>query len=154
MTAAIPATDALMLALAVEPGTVAELAQRAGLGHSTTGKALVILERDGRVRRHPGGRDRGRRLPDRWALADSLETPPVAEPRQVGPKDSTRLGRGALRAMVLDYVRSQPGEASPSTIASVLQHSSGAVGNSLAKLADADEIRLTSVSPRRYARAD
>jgi hypothetical protein len=154
MTTATPAAEVLVPVLAIEPATVAELAQRAGLGHSTTGKALVALERDGRVRRHSGGRDRGRRLPDRWALVAKLETAYVTEPGQAGPKDTTRLERGALRAMVLDYVRSQPGEASPSAIASVLGHSAGAVGNALAKLADAGEIRLSSALPRRYARVD
>ena len=153
MTTATAAADAVMAALAAEPATVAELAQRAGLGHSTTGKALVALERDNRVRRLSGGRDHGRRRPDRWAL-DSPEPAPAAETGQECPKASTRLGRGALRAMVLDYVSSQPGEASPSAIASVLGHSAGAVGNALAKLADAGEVRLSSVSPRRYARAD
>ena len=143
--------DALMAALAGEPATIAELAQRAGLGHSTTGKALVALERDNKVRRLPGGRDHGRRRPDRWAL-DSPEPAPAAETGPAAP--TTRLGRGALRAMVLDYVRSQPGEASPSAVASALGHSAGAVGNALAKLADAGEVRLSSVSPRRYARAD
>ena len=151
MTTATAAADAVMAALAAEPATVAELAQRAGLGHSTTGKALVALERDNRVRRLSGRRDHGRRRPDRWAL-DSPEPAPAAETGQTAP--TTRLGRGELRAMVLDYVRSQPGEASPSAIASVLGHSAGAVGNALAKLADAGEVRLSSVSPRRYARAD
>ena len=151
MTTATTAADAVMGALAGEPATVAELAQRAGLGHSTTGKALVALERDNKVRRLSGGRDHGRRLPDRWAFG-SPEPAPAAETGQAAP--TTRLGRGALRAMVLDYVRSQPGEASPSAIASVLGHSAGAVGNALAKLADAGEVRLSSVSPRRYARAD
>lgn len=149
-TAAAPA-DALVAVLASEPATVAELAQRAGLGHSTTGKALVALERDNRVCRLSGGRDHGRRLPDRWAL-DSPEPAPAAETSEAAP--TTRLGRGELRAMVLDYLSSQPGEASPSAIASVLGHSAGAVGNALAKLADAGEVRLSSVSPRRYARAD
>ena len=142
--------DALMAAMAGEPATVAELAQRAGLGHSTTGKALVALERDNRVRRLSGGRDHGRRRPDRWAL-DSPEPAPSAE---TAAAPTTRLGRGALRAMVLDYMSSQQGEASPSAVASVLGHSAGAVGNALAKLADAGEVRLSSVSPRRYARAD
>jgi hypothetical protein len=66
MTTATAAADAVMAALAAEPATVAELSQRAGLGHSTTGKALVALERDNRVRRLSGGRDQGRRRPDRW----------------------------------------------------------------------------------------
>ena len=145
------AADALMAVLASDPATVAKLAQRAGLGHSTTGKALVALERDNRVRRLSGGRDHGRRRPDRWAL-DSPEPAPAAETGQAAP--TTRLGRGELRAMVLDYLSSEPGEASPSAIASVLGHSAGAVGNALAKLADAGEVRLSSVSPRRYARAD
>lgn len=47
--------------------TVGEIAGRAGLGVSTVSKALAVLEAAGRAGRAPGGRDGGRRLPDRWA---------------------------------------------------------------------------------------
>ncbi|MER5541002.1 helix-turn-helix domain-containing protein [Streptomyces sp. NPDC002586] len=49
--------------------TVAELALAAGLGRSTTGKALVTLEEHGLAVRTPGGHDGPRRTPDRWRAA-------------------------------------------------------------------------------------
>ena len=148
-------TETILAALVTRPeATAAELASVLEIGKSTAAKRLAAMEGTGSVRRIPGGREAGVRVADRWVRAGSPQTAPVAETGQECPKASTRLGRGALRAMVLDYVRSQPGEASPSAIASVLGHSAGAVGNALAKLADAGEVRLSSVSPRRYARAD
>ncbi|AOR31018.1 hypothetical protein BFF78_08165 [Streptomyces fodineus] len=49
--------------------TTAELALAAGLGRSTTGKALVTLEEKGLAIRTPGGHDGPRRTPDRWHAA-------------------------------------------------------------------------------------
>ncbi|MBD0741672.1 helix-turn-helix domain-containing protein [Streptomyces sp. CBMA152] len=49
-----------------EPATVAELALAAGLGRSTTGKALTTLEDHGLAVRSPGGHEGSRRTPDRW----------------------------------------------------------------------------------------
>lgn len=49
--------------------TAAELALAAGLGRSTTGKALVTLEEKGLAIRTPGGHDGPRRTPDRWRAA-------------------------------------------------------------------------------------
>ena len=76
----------------------------------TVGKALAALERDGRVRRTPGGHDPdGRRQPDRWT------TPPssVAEADGDDPKlDVPQLRKGQLRALVLEQLH---GDASVST---------------------------------------
>ncbi|MEU7487560.1 MarR family transcriptional regulator [Streptomyces sp. NPDC042319] len=49
--------------------TVAELALAAGLGRSTTSKALATLEEHGLAVRTPGGHDGPRRTPDRWHCA-------------------------------------------------------------------------------------
>jgi hypothetical protein len=50
-------------------GTTEGIAQVAGIGRSTAGKVLGRLADAGEVTRHRGGRDRGKRLPDRWTLA-------------------------------------------------------------------------------------
>ncbi|MFF4501588.1 helix-turn-helix domain-containing protein [Streptomyces sp. NPDC001401] len=54
--------------------TAAELALAAGLGRSTTGKALVTLEEHGLATRTPGGHDGPRRTPDHWRAAPTPET--------------------------------------------------------------------------------
>jgi hypothetical protein len=50
-------------------GTTEGIAGVAGIGRSTAGKVLGRLADAGEVTRHQGGRDRGKRLPDRWTLA-------------------------------------------------------------------------------------
>lgn len=54
--------------------TAAELALAAGLGRSTTGKALTTLEDHGLAVRTPGGHDGPRRTPDRWRAAPTPGT--------------------------------------------------------------------------------
>lgn len=49
--------------------TSAELALAAGLGRSTTQKALTTLEEHGLAIRTPGGHEGARRAPDRWSPA-------------------------------------------------------------------------------------
>ena len=67
------------------------------------------------------------------------------------PGDRSRLGRGQLRGLVLAYLRDHPGEHTPTAVARALEgRSAGAVGNALAKLADAGEAVQTSPAPRRY----
>ena len=75
--------------------TGAEIAAAIGLGRSTVGKALAALERAGVVRRHPGGRDGRRRLPDRWSVGQSDEPSPSASASQ-------RLRPGQLDRLVLE----------------------------------------------------
>ncbi|MFD7169119.1 helix-turn-helix domain-containing protein [Streptomyces violascens] len=61
-----PAAVYTELAGLTEPATAAELALAAGLGRSTTSKALTTLEQHGLALREPGGHDGPRRTPDRW----------------------------------------------------------------------------------------
>ncbi|MEU6572568.1 helix-turn-helix domain-containing protein [Streptomyces sp. NPDC046805] len=77
-----------------EGATAAELALAAGLGRSTTGKALVTLEEHGMAVRTPGGHDGPRRTPDRWRAAPTFETnsddgPGAPEPTPTEPEPST-----------------------------------------------------------------
>lgn len=158
--------------------TAAELAGRLGMGQSTAAKRLAALEASGAVRRSPGGRVDGVRVTDRWSSAapaagtvepavpdDGAEvagtdvsatggTAPVAtgqaNPAAV-PGGSGRLGRGALGALVRDYLAARPGEAfGPAAVGKALGRSQGAVSNSLASMAARGEVELVAERPRRY----
>jgi DNA-binding MarR family transcriptional regulator len=126
--------------------TAAELAEVTGLGRSTVGKVLAGLERRRRVHRRVGGRDGGHRLPDRWALAGSRK--PARRQANGG-----RLRPGELDGLVLAYLakHAQSAPLSPSGVAKGLGRSAGAVGNCLARLAAAGDVRLVSERPRRYS---
>lgn len=71
-----------------EEMTGAEIATATGLGRSTVAKALAALERDGTVRRHRGGRDGRRRLPDRWSIGstDKRDVPAPVATQQSGAR--------------------------------------------------------------------
>jgi len=146
--------ESVLAALATGPADAAEIAKRASIGRSTASKALAALAGQGAVERTPGGRNGGRRLPDRWSLpaapaefeAEPGTTEGVAEARA-----TNRLGRGELRGLVLTYLRDHPGEHAPTAVAKALEgRSSGAVANAMAKLADAGEAVQTNPAPRRY----
>jgi DNA-binding IclR family transcriptional regulator len=138
--------DAVLSALASNPDSSAgELADAAGVGRSTVGKALARLERAGRARRTAGGRDGGRRLPDRWKLAARRPLPP----RRSSGK---RLRPGELDGLVLGYLAAhgRSDGLSPTAVAKGLGRSAGAVGNCLARLAAAGRVRQVSDQRRRY----
>ena len=139
-------TSAVLDALAVTPGaTAAELATASGLGRSTVAKALAALVADGRVRRQEGEPSGGRRQPDRFALV---------KPSTRNKIDSQRLGKGELRALVLDHLQSRPGQAvTPTAVAKDLGRSAGAVGNALERLVASGQVVPTGSAPRRYAAA-
>lgn len=183
MTTATPTkqtpAEAIATVVAAHPGaTAAELADAAGIGRSTAAKALAVMEQQGTARRSAGGRDGSRRLPDRWHPADSTTGPDPAtaecsdgagpvesdsapaasrqgdgdetEPAEASP---VRLGKGALRSLVFDYLADHAGPdgLSSTAVAKGLGgKSSGAVGNALARLEADGRVRLTSESPRRY----
>jgi DNA-binding transcriptional ArsR family regulator len=150
-------------ALAARPGvSAAELAEALGIGGSTAAKHLAALEAAGAARREPGGRQAGRRLADRWSITAAAIQDPPAEPDGVpgdtcdAPADGAarsadRLGRGALGALVREYLAARPGEdLGPTQVGKGLGRSQGAVSNALARLEAAGEVRLMSASPRRY----
>jgi hypothetical protein len=69
--------EAVKAAVESTPGaTIEGIAQVAGIGRSTAGKVLGRLADAGKVTRHQGGRERGRRLPDRFTLT-GVEMPPA-----------------------------------------------------------------------------
>jgi DNA-binding IclR family transcriptional regulator len=151
MSIAKPSTEhAVVTALGSQPdATAAEIAAATGLGRSTIAKALARLERAGQVRRAAGGREGGRRLPDRWS--------PAAETKSSRrrPSDGGRLRPGELDRLVLDYLatHNDSGPLSPTAVANGLGRSSGAVGNCLARLTAAGRVRQGSERPRRYSAA-
>ena len=166
--------DAIGTALSAHPGaTAAELAEVTGISRSTANKALAALEQAGTARRTPGGREGGRRLPDRWHLAkaDTPDIPSAGGGHDKGHADDSagpveaapgRLGKGALRDLVLAYLAAHADGSSdgdgpdgdglgPAAIAKELGgKSSGAVGNALQRLEAEGKVRLVQASPRRY----
>jgi biotin operon repressor len=68
-----------------------------------------------------------------------------------GAGKAARLGKGALRGMVEDYLTEHPGEQfSPSAIGKALGRSSGAVSNALDKLAADGYAVQTQEKPKRF----
>lgn len=138
--------------------TTSELAEVTGLGRSTVGKVLVALESEGRATRSAGNRESGRRAADVWSTATVTEKP--AEGVQSLPTDESaapadRLGKGALRALVLGHMTANAGESfTPSAVGKTLHRSSGAVSNALARLAAEGDIAKVGDKPRRYAFVD
>jgi len=108
-------------ALAARPGvSAAELAEALGIGGSSAAKHLAALEAAGTARREPGGREAGRRLADRWSTTAAAVEAPPGEPDEVpadtgdAPADGAarsadRLGRGALGALVREYLSARRG---------------------------------------------
>jgi len=140
--AAPPAAERVAEALAAHPdASVAELAAASGLGQSTVDKALIALEAAGAVVRRSGGRDGGRRLPDRWSSADATDVDGTASPTGGTGRDdggtSGRLASGQLREIVATLL----GECTEPVTATRLAkaaggRSSGAVGNCLERVSD------------------
>lgn len=141
MTDTTNINEAILKALRAAAGaTMAELAEASGVSRSTAGKALQSLEREGLVERTPGGREGGRRLPDRFEAAASA---PAAE-------GSERLRSGELRSLVLDDLGRRSEPVSPSAIAKSLGRSGGAVANALERLVTDGAVARVNESPRRY----
>jgi hypothetical protein len=85
--------DTIIEALTARPEvTSTDLADTVGIGQSTAGKRLAALEAAGAVRRTPGGRDAGRRVPDRWSAVTPSPSPTpgaaVAEKTAPEPTDA------------------------------------------------------------------
>lgn len=124
--------------------TVKELAELTGLGKSTIGKQLVVLECDGSAVR----RKTDKRSPETWSMVKTSK-----KQASEGGKPE-RLARGELRTLVLEYLKENPGESfTPTALGKVLRRSSGAVANALVRLSTDDDGDVTQVgeSPRRYA---
>lgn len=164
--------------------TSIDLAGALGIGQSTAAKRLAALEAAGSVRRTPGGREAGRRAPDRWSAVATLESarpeiasadvaggalsgalggepgdgelrPAAGEETPEPPAAAGRLGRGELGSLVRDYLAARPGESvGPAALGKALDRSQGAISNSLATMAARGEVVLEGDKPRRYRIAE
>jgi len=157
--------EALLEALAdAGEATAGELAARFGIGQSTAAKRLAALEATGATRRQRGDRVDGVLAPDRWsstksprrsargtsATRTSAEAAVSSTVESPTPRDG-RLRRGALGALVRDYLAARPGEElGPTQVGKALGRSQGAVANALVRLEAEGVIRLVSSMPRRY----
>lgn len=145
MTASTITKDKVLQALRAGSGTtVAEIAEAAGVGRSTAGKALQSLEQGGQARRIESGRDGGRRLPDRF---EAVATEAGAASEEGA---AARLGSGELRALVLADLAERGEAASPTAIAKALGRSGGAVSNALERLVAEGAADRVNERPRRY----
>jgi DNA-binding MarR family transcriptional regulator len=133
--------------------TVRALASATGLGESTVARTLAALEAGGAASRTPGGRTRGRRLPDQWSSADPA-APATARRAAPTANDSTpRLRSGQLRERVLARLSAEADPVGPSRLARALGASSGAVGNALDRLVEQGLAERVGDRPRRYRAA-
>jgi DNA-binding MarR family transcriptional regulator len=162
----------ILTALGAHPGsTASELAETLGIGQSTAAKHLAVLETTGAACRALGGREAGRRVPDRWSLTTSTvptRTPgpapaPIPAPAAAAEEEDKapaatagggRLARGELGSLVYQFVAARPDEdLGPTAIGKALGRSSGAVSNALSRLEASGQVRLVADKPLRYRAA-
>ncbi len=110
-----------------------------GTGRSGTGRSGTGRNGTGRNGNRAAGAARGRAATK-------------AESRVNAKSGIPRLGMGALRQQVLDYLQQHVGEdLSPTQVANALGgRSSGAVGNALETLTKQGQVTKTSDAPRRF----
>lgn len=139
--------------------TIDEVAAAAGIGRTSARKYLDVLDKNGAVKRAAGGREGKRKLPDRFSLVPAGEKKRPSEDSDAveasGSRAAGRLRPGGLDRLVLVYMREHGNEGpfGPGVVAKGLGRSSGAVANSLARMADANDekVKLVATKPRRYA---
>jgi hypothetical protein len=95
--------DAVLTAVEANPGVATEgIASSAGLARSTASKTLARLADTGKVVRHEGGREKGKRLPDRRTVSDvempaayaaHVKTPTGADSKTTPASTSKRAGK-------------------------------------------------------------
>ncbi|MFE9559317.1 helix-turn-helix domain-containing protein [Streptomyces sp. NPDC006703] len=125
-----PAAVYTELAGLTEPATAAELALAAGLGRSTTSKALTTLEQHGLALREPGGHEGARRTPDRWHHVQTNPTPDT-DAKDTVNAEPTSDGPDTTQPPTQDTTDTTP-EADPETIAPTATTSAPDTGTSSA----------------------
>ena len=131
---------------------VDEVAAAVGVTGSTARKYLAVLVDAGELKRTEGGRDRGRKRPDRFSVVNGKRDEPEPKAPASTPEAKERLGPGQLDSLVLADMREHRDEAphTPSRIGKRIGRSSGAIANCLRRLADGDRAVLKSKKPRAY----
>lgn len=99
--------DAILAAVEANPGAATEgIASSAGIARSTASTTLAGLADAGKVVRHEGGREKGKRLPDRWtisgvempaAYAAHIKTPAGADSKSTPASTSKRTGTAGAK---------------------------------------------------------
>lgn len=132
---------------------VDEVAAALGVTRSTARKYLAALVDAGELERAEGGRDRGRKRPDRFSVAKSKRSGKKSNGTPSRPVTKDRLAPGALDGLVLAYMREHRDDAphTSSGIGKGIGRSSGAVANCLRRLGDGDHVVLATEKPRTYS---
>jgi hypothetical protein len=154
----------------VSEATSADIVVTAKKSRSATDKALILLEKAGAAGRTRSNLSGGRTTAARWHLAagatsiDAAEghAATTSEPQSRAEKVraesaagvvgvSTRLRRGELRVMVMEYLAAQPGQGfTASAVGRALNRSAGAVFNACEKMLASGVIVQTSIRPRKF----
>lgn len=131
---------------------VDEVAAAVGVTRSTARKYLAGLVDAGEVKRTDGGRDRGRKRPDRFSVVNGKRGKREPKTASLTSAPKVRLGPGELDGLVLTDMREHRDDAphSPSRIGKRIGRSSGAVANCLRRLAESDRAVLANEKPRAY----
>ncbi len=95
------------------------------------------------------GKGKGAKSAAKADKAKSKASSPKARKSQQGQE---RFRPGQLDGLVLGYLKKHKGElpVSPTTVARGIERSSGAVGNCLDRLEQAEKVKLVDKKPRRY----
>jgi len=98
------------------------------------------------------GKRKGARSAAKANKAKSKATGLKAKSSRKARKAHERLRPGQLDGLVLGYMEKNKGDlpVGPSTVAHGIKRSSGAVGNCLGRLEQAEKVRLVEKKPRRY----
>ncbi len=126
--------EAVKAAVEKHPGTTAEgVVGAAGIGRSTATKALARLREAGEITRYEGGRDRGKRLPDRFALAGVQMPPAYAAHTTTGSATKAKGAKQSRTAKPTKAANAKP--------------ASAADGKPSAPAADAERLRPGQLEP-------
>lgn len=97
------------------------------------------------------GHDEVATAPQDGDVAETGMTPAETVTTAERPAERERLGKGALRGLVEDFLRERPKEEfGPSTIGKALNRSAGAVNNACEKLVTEGYARRTRQKPKRF----
>ncbi len=129
-----------------------EVAAAVGVTRSTARKYLAGLVDAAKLNRIEGGRERGRKRPDRFSAAKRKRRDKAPKTKSPAPATKDRLGPGELDGLVLTDMREHRADAphTASRIGKRIERSSGAVANCLGRLTDSDRAVIVNKKPREF----